>query len=44
MVDLFENESIRRAIRVEFEEQTRGKKYRAMIPDGPPPFHKAGKP
>jgi len=44
MVDLFENESIRRAIRAEFEEQTRGKRYRAMIPDGPPPFHKAGKP
>jgi aminobenzoyl-glutamate utilization protein B len=44
MVDLFENEPIRREIRAEFEEQTRGRKYRAMIPDGPPPFSKAGQP
>ena len=37
MVDLFDNESILRAIRDEFETQTRGKEYRPMIPDGPPP-------
>jgi hypothetical protein len=44
MIDLFENEPTRRAIRAEFEEQTRGRKYHAMIPDGPPPFYKAGQP
>ena len=44
MVDLFENETVRRAIRAEFAEKTRGIKYRAMIPEGPPPLEKAGKP
>jgi aminobenzoyl-glutamate utilization protein B len=37
MVDLFESEENRRAIRAEFEEKTRGKTYKGYIPDGPPP-------
>ncbi|HYG61402.1 MAG TPA: peptidase dimerization domain-containing protein, partial [Thermoanaerobaculia bacterium] len=37
MVDLFESEEHRRAIRAEFEEKTRGKTYKGYIPDGPPP-------
>ena len=44
MVDLFESEPIRRSIRAEFEGQTRDRKYRPMIPEGPPPFSKAGRP
>lgn len=38
MVDLFESEEHRRAIRTEFEEKTRGKTYKGYIPDGPPPL------
>jgi len=38
MVDLFENEKIRRAIRSEFEEQTQGHVYKPYISDGPPPI------
>ncbi len=41
MVDLFEHEPIRRAIRQEFEAKTKGITYRAMIPDGPPPINRA---
>jgi aminobenzoyl-glutamate utilization protein B len=37
MVDLFEDEDARAAIRAEFEENTRGKTYRGYLPDGPPP-------
>ena len=36
-IDLFEDESLRQAIRGEFEEQTRGHTYEPFIPDGPPP-------
>jgi aminobenzoyl-glutamate utilization protein B len=37
MVDLFEKESLRAAMRREFEEKKGGEVYKAMIPDGPPP-------
>ncbi len=37
MVDLFENEKIREAIRSEFEGQTQGHVYKPYIPTGPPP-------
>jgi aminobenzoyl-glutamate utilization protein B len=37
MVDLFEDEAARVAIRAEFEKKTRGFVYRPYIPDGPPP-------
>ncbi len=38
MVDLFEDEDARAAIRTEFEEQTEGFTYEGYIPDGPPPI------
>ena len=41
MVDLFEDEAARSAIRAEFEKKTRGFVYRPYIPDGPPPLPKA---
>ena len=41
MVDLFEDEAARAAIRAEFEKQTRGFVYRPYIPDGPPPLPRA---
>jgi aminobenzoyl-glutamate utilization protein B len=37
MVDLFENESLRKEIRAEFEQRRGGHVYKAYIPDGPPP-------
>jgi aminobenzoyl-glutamate utilization protein B len=43
LVDLFESEEQRQAIRAEFEEKTRGKTYKAYIPDGPPPVPKEGR-
>lgn len=36
MVDLFEKENIRKAIRHEFEEKTKGTVFKPYIPDGPP--------
>ena len=41
MVDLFEDEAARAAIRAEFETKTRGFVYRPYIPDGPPPLPKS---
>jgi aminobenzoyl-glutamate utilization protein B len=41
MVDLFEDEAARAAIRAEFEKKTRGFVYRPYIPDGPPPLPRA---
>ncbi len=38
MIDLFQDESAREAIRAEFREATRGFKYKSLIPDGPPPL------
>jgi aminobenzoyl-glutamate utilization protein B len=38
MVDLFESDAHRQAIRREFEEKTKGKTYRGYIPAGPPPI------
>lgn len=40
MVDLFEDETAREAIRAEFKEKTRGEVYKPYIPDGPPPVPK----
>jgi aminobenzoyl-glutamate utilization protein B len=37
MVDLYESPGLRRAIRSDFETQTRGVTYHGYIPDGPPP-------
>jgi aminobenzoyl-glutamate utilization protein B len=38
MVDLFENEQLRKDIRAEFEKRRNGHVYKAYIPDGPPPI------
>jgi hypothetical protein len=38
MVDLFEDEAARLAVRAEFERKTRGVVYRPYVPDGPPPL------
>jgi aminobenzoyl-glutamate utilization protein B len=37
MVDLFENEQLRKDIRKEFDQRKGGHVYKAYIPDGPPP-------
>lgn len=37
MVDLFQNESVRKAIREEFELKRGGYVYKAILPEGPPP-------
>lgn len=37
MVDLFENEQLRKDIRAEFDTRTGGHVYKPYIPDGPPP-------
>jgi aminobenzoyl-glutamate utilization protein B len=38
MVDLFENEQLRKDIRAEFNQRKGGHVYKAYIPDGPPPI------
>jgi len=38
MVDLFEDEKAREAIRAEFKEKTKGEVYKPYVPDGPPPI------
>ena len=38
MVDLFENELLRRGILAEFEQRKGGQVHKAYIPDGPPPI------
>lgn len=38
MVDLFENEQLRKDIRAEFDQKKGGHVYKAYIPDGPPPI------
>lgn len=38
MVELFEDESLRDAIRAEFDKQTNGHVYKPYVPDGPPPL------
>lgn len=40
LVDLFENENLRKEIRAEFEMRRGGHVYKAYIPDGPPPLPK----
>lgn len=37
MVDLFENEQLRKDVRAEFEQRKGNHVYKAYIPDGPPP-------
>jgi hypothetical protein len=39
MVDLFENEQLRKDIKAEFLKR-KGKEVLAMLPDGPPPVPK----
>jgi metal-dependent amidase/aminoacylase/carboxypeptidase family protein len=41
MVDLFDGDAARAAVRTEFEAKTKGVVYRAAVPDGPPPVPKA---
>jgi len=38
MVDLFENEQLRKDVRAEFDKRKGGHVYKAYIPDGPPPI------
>lgn len=38
MVDLFENEQLRKDVRAEFEQRRGGHVYKAYIPEGPPPI------
>jgi aminobenzoyl-glutamate utilization protein B len=38
MVDLFENEMLRRDIQAEFQQRKAGQVHKAYIPDGPPPL------
>ncbi|HYC84285.1 MAG TPA: amidohydrolase [Chryseosolibacter sp.] len=38
MVDLFENEDLRKQIRREFEERRNNHVYKAYVPEGPPPI------
>jgi len=38
MVDLFENEQLRKDVRAEFEQRRNGHVYKAYIPDGPAPI------
>lgn len=40
MVDLFENENLRKEIRAEFEKRKGKEVWKAMLPDGPPPVPK----
>ncbi len=40
MVDLFENETLRKEIRAEFEKRKGNEVWEAMLPDGPPPVPK----
>ena len=40
MVDLFENENLRKEIRAEFEKRKGNEVWKAMLPDGPPPVPK----
>jgi hypothetical protein len=39
MVDLFENEQLRKDIKAEFLKR-KGEVWKAMLPDGPPPVPK----
>lgn len=38
MIDLFENEQLRKDVRAEFEQRRGGHVYKPYIPDGPPPI------
>ena len=38
MVDLFENETLRKDMRTEFETRRNGHIYKAYVPEGPPPI------
>ena len=38
MVDIFENEQLRKDVRAEFEQRRNGHVFKPYIPDGPPPL------
>jgi aminobenzoyl-glutamate utilization protein B len=38
MVDIFENETLRKEVRAEFEQRRNGHVFKPYIPDGPPPL------
>jgi aminobenzoyl-glutamate utilization protein B len=40
IVDLFEDDKTREAIKAEFKEKTKGEVYKPYVPDGPPPVPK----
>ena len=40
MVDLFQNEALRKEIKNEFTEKKGDQVFKAMIPEGPPPVPK----
>lgn len=40
MVDLFEDEKAREAIKAEFKEKSKGEVYKPYVPEGPPPLPK----
>jgi aminobenzoyl-glutamate utilization protein B len=40
MVDLFENETLRKDMRAEFDKRKGNEVWKAMLPDGPPPVPK----
>jgi aminobenzoyl-glutamate utilization protein B len=42
MIDVFENEQLRKDVRAEFDQRKGGHVYKAYIPDGPPPIPAAG--
>ena len=42
-VDLFQKPEVRAALRKQFDEQTKGKTYKWLVPDGPPPVPAAAR-
>ena len=40
MIDLFEDDKAREAVKAEFKEKTKGEVYKPYVPDGPPPIPK----
>jgi aminobenzoyl-glutamate utilization protein B len=39
MLDMFENEKLRADVRKEFEERRGTERWKAILPDGPPPIN-----
>lgn len=42
MIDIFENEKLRKDIRKEFDQRSNGETWKPMLPPGPPPVPKGG--